>query len=90
MQCWAIIGQPAKRHLMAFRWRVFDDPLFMVSGSSFTSSTKTPVRVGPPLTKLWINACGRQRITIPLYSAELKCQGTGFATLIITRMAISS
>ena len=39
-QCWAIIGTPAKRHLMAFRWRADDGPLIVVLGSSLTSSTK--------------------------------------------------
>ena len=27
IQCWAIIGTPAKRHLMAFCWWADDDPL---------------------------------------------------------------
>ena len=27
IQCWAIIGPPVKRHLMAFRWRDDNDPL---------------------------------------------------------------
>ena len=27
IQCWAIIGLLAKRHLMAFRWRVDDSPI---------------------------------------------------------------
>ena len=32
IQCWAIIGTPAKRHLMAFCWRTDDDgPLIVVS-----------------------------------------------------------
>ena len=34
--CWAIIGLPAKRHLMAFRWRVDDDPF-----KCWTLSVKT-------------------------------------------------
>ena len=40
IQCWAIIGTPAKRHLMAFRWRADDGPLMVVLGSSLPSSTK--------------------------------------------------
>ena len=53
IQCWAIIGTPAKRHLMVFRWKTDDDPLIVVLGSSLPSSTKkSNVNVGPPLTKL--------------------------------------
>ena len=58
IQCWAIIGPPAKRHLMVFRWRAEDGPLIVVLGSSLPSSTKKKkkkkniVKVGPPLTKL--------------------------------------
>ena len=57
---WAIIDTPAKRHLMAFRWRADDGPLIVVLGSlpplinllnkrcqSWTPSDKT----------LWIRAC---------------------------------
>ena len=33
IQCWAIIGTPVKRHLMAFRWRADDGPLIVVLGS---------------------------------------------------------
>ena len=40
IQCWAIIGTPAKRHLMAFRWRADDGPLIVVLGSAIPSSTK--------------------------------------------------
>ena len=39
-QCWAIIGPPAKRHLMAFLWRADDGPLLVPIGSSFLSSKK--------------------------------------------------
>ena len=54
IQCWAFIGMPAKRHLMAFRWRVDDGPLKVRLGSSNPSSTlKTNfVKVESPLTKL--------------------------------------
>ena len=54
IQCWAFIGMPAKRHLMAFRWRADDGPLKVGLGSSLPSSTlKTNVvKVGSPLTKL--------------------------------------
>ena len=53
IQCWAFIGMPAKRHLMAFCWRADDGPLKMGLGSSLPSSTlKTNVvKVGSPLTK---------------------------------------
>ena len=30
IQCWGIIGTPAKRNLIAFRWRVDDGPLIVV------------------------------------------------------------
>ena len=58
IQCWAIIGTPAKRHLMAFCWRADEGPLRVVLASSLPSSTKKKrkkknvVKVGPPLTKL--------------------------------------
>ena len=39
IQCWAIIGTPAKRHLMTLCCRVDDDPLTVVLGSSLPSST---------------------------------------------------
>ena len=53
IQCWAFIGMPAKRHLMAFRWRADDGPLKVGLRSSLSSSTlKTNVvKVGSPLTK---------------------------------------
>ena len=53
IQCWAFIGMPAKRHLMAFRWRADDGQLKVGLGSSLPSSTlKTSVvKVGSPLTK---------------------------------------
>ena len=34
IQCWAIIGTPAKHHLMAFRWYTDDGPFIVVLGSS--------------------------------------------------------
>ena len=54
IQCWAFIGMPAKRHLMALRWRADDGPLTVGLGSSLPLSTlKTNVvKVGSPLTKL--------------------------------------
>ena len=53
IQCWAFIGMPAKRHLIAFRRRADDGPLKVGLGSSLPSSTlKTNVvKVGSPLTK---------------------------------------
>ena len=53
IQCWAIIGTSAKRHLMAFHRRADDGALILVLGSSLPSSSKKHViKVGPPLTKL--------------------------------------
>ena len=54
IQCLAIIGTPAKRHLMAFRWRADGCPLIVILGSCLPSSTtnKNVVKVRPPLTKL--------------------------------------
>ena len=40
IQCWAIIGLRAKRHLMAVCWRADDGPLIVVLGSSLPSSLK--------------------------------------------------
>ena len=37
IQCWAIIDTPAKRHLMAFRWRPDDGLLIAALGSSLPS-----------------------------------------------------
>ena len=57
IECWVNIGTPVKRHLMAFHWWDDDGPLIVVPLSSLPSSTKqtttkTFVKVGPPLTKL--------------------------------------
>ena len=41
IQCWAIIGTPAKRNLVAFRWRADDSPFIVVLGSSLPPSNKT-------------------------------------------------
>ena len=43
---------------MALRWRVDDGPLLVLFGSSFLSSKKNVVRVGPPLAKLSGSAHG--------------------------------
>ena len=43
IQCLAIIGTPAKRHLMAFCWPAYDDPLIVVLGLSIPSSTEKKV-----------------------------------------------
>ena len=43
IQCWAIIGPPAKRHLnekLAFRWQADYGPLSVVIGLSLPSSTE--------------------------------------------------
>ena len=37
---------------MVFRWRTDDGPFIVVFGSSLPSSTKKPVKVGPPLSIL--------------------------------------
>ena len=53
IQCWAIIGTPAKRHLMAFRWRTDDGPLIVAFVWILSPHRdKNVVKVGPPLTKL--------------------------------------
>ena len=58
IQCWAIIGTPAKRHLkgvsLAGRCWPADGLLKVVFGSCLPSSTrkKSVVNVGPPLKKL--------------------------------------
>ena len=59
IQNWAFIGTPAKRHLMAFRWRADDDPLIVVFGSSLLPPLiKNIVKVGPPSDKtIWIRTC---------------------------------
>ena len=71
IQCWAFIGMPAKRHLMAFRWRVDDGPLKVGLGSSLPSSTlKTNVvKVGSPLTKL----SGSAHELCPFQSSRFTC-----------------
>ena len=38
IQCWAIIGPPAKRHLNGIRWRAVEGPLIAVFGSFLPSS----------------------------------------------------
>ena len=48
-QCWAIIGTPAKRHLMAFRWQAYDGSLIVLQKKK---KKRKNVKVGPPLTKL--------------------------------------
>ena len=56
IQSWSIIGTPAKRHLMAFRWRADDGPLIYLDPPSphqlKKQNKKNVVKVGPPLTKL--------------------------------------
>ena len=49
IQCWTIIGTPAKRHFMAFRWRADDGPLVEVFGSPH--QLNKVVKVGHPLKK---------------------------------------
>ena len=58
IQCWAIIGTPAKRRLMAFRWWTDDGPLIVVFGSSLPSSiTKKRCQSWTPSDKtFWIRA----------------------------------
>ena len=70
IQCWAIIGTPAKRHLMAFHWWADDGLLIGIHGSSLSLSTKKTqkhknvVKVGPPLTKLSGSANGHCAMTV--------------------------
>ena len=56
---WAIIGPPAKRHLMAFRWWADDGLLLVLVGSSVPIKKKKKEKilseVGPPLK--WICVC---------------------------------
>ena len=40
IQCWAIIGTPAKRHLMAFCWLADDSLRIVVLGSSLPHQLK--------------------------------------------------
>ena len=68
LKCWAIIGTPAKRHLMVFRWQAIDGPLIVVKWYLDPSSPhqlgkrgKNVIKVGPPLTKLSGSAHGRSR-----------------------------
>ena len=68
IQCWAVIGTPAKRHLMAFSWRV-DDARPAYSGTWILPNHHPP---SPPKKKtkkklcqswtpsdktFWISAC---------------------------------
>ena len=66
IQCWAIIGMPAKRHLIVFRLQVDVGPLIVVLGSSLPSSiAKKVVKVGPPLTKLSGSVHGYEFLFLP-------------------------
>ena len=47
IQCWAIIGTSAKRHLMAFRLRADDGPLLVVFGSPHQLRKKTLAKLDP-------------------------------------------
>ena len=65
IQCWTIIGTPAKRHLMAFCRRADHGPLIVALGSSLPSSTKktkqkkNTSKFGPLSDKtFWILTCG--------------------------------
>ena len=58
IQCWAIIGTPAKRAFMAFRRRTNDGPLIVYSDLPSPHQLKKKKKKkkhcqsGPPLTKL--------------------------------------
>ena len=59
IQCWAIIGPPAKRHLMAFRWWADDSPHIVVLNSFFPSPLmkKIPCHSWTPTDQtVWIRA----------------------------------
>ena len=77
IQCWAIIGTPAKRHLMAFRWRANDGPLIVVHGSSphilKKKKKKNLVLVGPSLTKLSGSAHALDKRTLVLIIKNIFC-----------------
>ena len=65
-KCWAIIGTPAKHHLMVFRWWADDGPIIVVLGSSLPSSTKKNkiknLQSWTPSDKtFWIHACIMQK-----------------------------
>ena len=63
IQCWAIIGTPAKCQLMAFRLQADDCPLIVVLGSSLSLSTykkkkkKKCQSLTPSGKTFWIRAC---------------------------------
>ena len=60
---WAFIdGMPAKRHLMAFRWRAEDGQLIVILGSTLPSSTKKHVSWIPSDKTFCIRACSYWRI----------------------------
>ena len=59
IQCWAIISTPAKRHLIAFRWRADNGPLIVVLGSSLSPHQlkKKLSKLTPSDKTVWIRAC---------------------------------
>ena len=52
IQCWTIIGLPAKRHLIAFRWWADNGPLLVIFWSSLPWSTKKTLSELNPLWQL--------------------------------------
>ena len=74
IQCWAIIGRPAKRHLMAFGWWADDGPFIVEFGSSLPSSTKKNLSKVDPLWQNFLDPCmfmlSQQ---CPVWSRGLSC-----------------
>ena len=58
IRCRVIIGTPAKAIEMAFRWRADDDPLIVLSGSSYQKRLQSWT---PSYKTLWICACKSTR-----------------------------
>ena len=52
IQCWVIMGPPAKRYSMAFYWRTDDGPFIVMFGNSIPHQLKKKklIELGPPLT----------------------------------------
>ena len=57
IKCWAIIGTPAKRHLMAFRWRADDGSLIVYLDPPSSHQQKKSCQNWTPSDKtFWIRA----------------------------------
>ena len=56
IQCWAIIGTPAKRHLNGFLWWADDGLLLVVLGSPHQLKKKTLAKLDPSEKTFWMGA----------------------------------